>query len=206
MRIILIGASGHGRVCAEIAELMRYEEVVFLDLDPKMKEYAGYRVIGVEDDLEKLVNEDTAFFVSIGKNEKRDRIHNRIRAAGGRIATLIHPAATIGEDVSIGEGTVVMAGAIINPGTRIGEGCIINTSASVDHDCDVGKYSHVAVGAHLCGNVTTGDHVWIGAGATVINNMSICKDVMIGAGSVVIRSIKDGGTYFGVPASKKAVS
>lgn len=206
MRIILIGASGHGRVCSEIAELMNYEEIAFLDLDPDMREYAGYRVIGVEDDLEKLVNEDTVFFVSIGKNEKRDRIHNRIRAASGRIATLIHPAATIGKDVTIGEGTAVMAGAVINPGTQIGEGCIINTSSSVDHDCIVGNYSHVAVGAHICGNVTLEKKVWVGAGATVIQNVFICKDVLIGAGATVISDIVENGTYIGVPASRKAGS
>ena len=73
-----------------------------------------------------------------------------------RIATLIHPVATIGKDVIIGEGTAVMAGTVVNLGTKIGEGCIIYTSSSVDHDCIVGNYSHVGVGAHLCGNVTMG--------------------------------------------------
>ena len=46
------------------------------------------------------------------------------------IVTLIHPDAVIAEDVKIGIGTMVMAGAVINLGTRIGQGCIINTCSS----------------------------------------------------------------------------
>lgn len=200
MRIILIGASGHGRVCAEIAELTGYKEVAFLDLDPDMTEYAGHKVIGVENDLEKLVNPNTDFFVSLGMNEKRERIHAKIRNAGGRIATLIHPAAVVSKSATISDGTAIMAGAVINPGTVIGEGCIINTSSSVDHDCNIGNFTHVAVGAHICGNVATGTKVWVGAGATVINNISICENVTIGAGAVVISNIIDPDIYVGVPA------
>lgn len=56
------------------------------------------------------------------------------------MVTLIFPDAVIAEDIAIGTGTVVMAGAVINPGVRIGKGCIINTCSSVDHDCEVGDY------------------------------------------------------------------
>ena len=118
------------------------------------------------------------------------------------MATLVHPNAVVADDVVLGVGTVVMAGAVINPGTKIGKGCIINTCSSVDHDCEVNDYVHVSVGSHLCGTVFVGSKTWIGAGTTVSNNVVICSDCMIGAGAVIINDIKERGTYVGVPARR----
>ena len=74
---------------------------------------------------------------------------------------LIHPNAVVADDVEIGCGSVVMAGAVINPGAKIGKGVIVNTSSSIDHDCVLGVYVHVSVGAHLAGTVTVGNNTWI---------------------------------------------
>ena len=104
------------------------------------------------------------------------------------------------DNVPIGDGTVVMAGAVINVSAKIGKGCIINTCASVDHDCVIENYVHIAVGAHVAGTSAIGDRTWIGAGATVSNNIRICDDCIIGAGAVVIKDIGQAGTYIGVPA------
>ena len=125
-----------------------------------------------------------------------------LREKNKNIATLIHPSAVIGEEVSIGEGTVVMAGAVINPCTIIGDGCIVNTCASVDHDNNLEDFVHIAVGAHLCGTVCVGNKTWIGAGTVVSNNLSVCDDCTIGAGAVVVKNIEEKGTYVGVPAKK----
>lgn len=202
MRLVLIGASGHGKVCAEIAELNGYEEILFLDDDIGRKECGGHAVVGVKADFKKFIDGSTEFFVSIGNAGDRKKIQDEIVGSNGNIATLLHSKSVIGKDVKIGNGSVVIAGAVINSGTVIGDGVIINTSSSVDHDCVVGAFSHIAVGAHLCGGVEIGEMSWIGAGAIVINNLTICGDCMIGAGAVVIRDIEEEGTYLGVPAQK----
>lgn len=194
-RLIIIGASGHGKVIADIAVKNGYSDIVFLDDNDALNECAGYPVIGKTTESEKLEGDK---IVAIGNAKIRERIQSRIN-----VVSLIHPSAVIGSRVEIGSGTVVMAGAIINADAKIGKGCIINTAASVDHDCKVGDYSHIAVGAHLCGTVAVGDETWIGAGAIVINNVSICSNCMIGAGAVVIKDITEPGTYIGVPANLK---
>ena len=200
-RLIIIGASGHGRVCAEIAELSgKYDCILFLDDRPVVKECGKYDVIGSSCDFLQYVNDKTEFFVSIGKFEHRKRIQEKIEDADGLIATLIHPKAVISESVSIGAGSVVMPIAVINSETRVGKGVIINTSASVDHDCIVGDWGHIAVGTHICGTVHIGNDCWIGAGAVVSNNLSICGDVIVGAGATVVKNIEECGTYIGVPA------
>ena len=194
-RLIIIGASGHGKVVADIAVLNGYEDIVFLDDDESLKECAGFPVIGKSNEAP-----DGEVFVAVGNPQTRKRLmefyEDRIQPV------LIHPNAVVAGDVEIGSGTVVMAGTVINPGARVGRGVIVNTSSSIDHDCSVGDYSHVSVGAHLCGTVRVNDSVWIGAGATVINNVNICGGCMIGAGAVVIKDISEPGTYVGVPARK----
>ncbi len=193
-RLIIIGASGHGKVIADIALLNGYEDIVFVDDNESIKECAGFPVIG-KSPLEQELEGDK--IVAIGNAAIREKIQNSIETV-----TLIHPDAVIGRNVTIGAGTVVIAGAVINHGATIGKGCIINTASSVDHDCVLGDYTHVAVGAHLCGTVRIGKGTWIGAGATVSNNINICSDCMIGAGAVVIKDIEVPGTYVGVPARK----
>lgn len=195
--LIIIGASGHGKVIADIAERTGYRQIVFLDDDEEKKECGKYPVTGRVDTADRL-NGDV--IVAVGNASIRRRIQESI--GSDRIATLIHPDAVIAEDVEIGAGTVVMAGAVINPGAKIGKGCIINTCASVDHDCRIGDYVHVSVGAHIAGTVTVEDNTWIGAGATVSNNLEICPDCMIGAGAVVVKDLLSPGTYVGVPAQK----
>ncbi|MBR1477394.1 MAG: acetyltransferase [Lachnospiraceae bacterium] len=199
-RIILIGASGHGKVCAEIASLNGYAKILFLDDNRELKTCGNYKVVGTTDNLYENIDEQTEFFVSIGNANYRKPIQEKIEKAGGKIATLIHPNAVVSSDVTLGVGSVVMAGAVINAGTKIGKGVIVNTSSSIDHDCNVGDYCHIAVGAHVCGTVNIGEMTWIGAGATISNNLEICQKCTIGAGATVIRDIEDEVTVVGNPA------
>jgi len=194
-KLIIIGASGHGKVVADIAALNGYTDIVFLDDDEGIKECAGWPVIGKSSEVP-----DGEIFVAVGNAEIRKRLMNKCQ--NRLLPVLIHPAAVIANGVEIGVGTVVMAGAVINPGARIGKGVIVNTSSSIDHDCVVGDYCHVAVGTHLCGTVTVGDGTWIGSGAIVSNNVNICGGCTIGAGAVVVKDINELGTYIGVPARK----
>ena len=126
-RLIIIGASGHGKVIADIAIKNGYEDIVFLDDDESIKECAGFPVIGKTSMASELEGDK---IVGIGHPGIRERIQSTIKTV-----TLIHPDAVISRRVEIGEGSVVMAGAVINSDARIGKGCIVNTAASVDHDC-----------------------------------------------------------------------
>jgi sugar O-acyltransferase (sialic acid O-acetyltransferase NeuD family) len=200
-KLVIIGAGGHGSVIADIARLNGYESIVFLD-DACTERADGYPVVGRVSDHTRYTA-DSDFFIAIGGNATRQRLFGILADSGASVATLIHPAAVIGEHVTVGKGTAIMAGAVVNPGTAIGNGVILNTCASVDHDCHVGDFVHIAVGAHLCGTVTVGDGAFICAGATVINNVSVCGDTTVGAGAVVVRDITEKATYVGVPARKK---
>lgn len=199
-KLVIIGASGHGKVVADIAlKLKKYDDISFLDDSTNLEKCMQFSVVGKVKDVYNYI-EDSDIFVAIGNSNVRKTIMEDLKARGANIPILIHPNAVIGTGVTIDLGTVVMAGVIINPDTSIGEGCIINTSASVDHDCKIDNYVHVSVDAHLAGTVSIGEYTWIGIGASVKNNVSIGANVMIGAGAVVVKDITEVGTYIGVPA------
>lgn len=193
-KLIIIGASGHGKVIADIAIKVGYKEIVFLDDNDNIAECAGYPVVGK---TSTAVSIDGEKIIAIGNAKIRERIQKTMK-----VTTLIHPDAVISRRVEIGEGTVIMAGTVINSDVVIGKGCIINTGATVDHDCRIGDFTHISVGAHIAGTCTVGARTWIGAGATVSNNVHVCSDCMIGAGAVVIGDIEESGTYVGVPVKK----
>ena len=198
-KLMILGAGGHGRVVAEIASLSgKYTEIVFLD-DKAPDGGFPYPYAG-ECNMFTQYLENRDFFIAIGNATIRRRLQTEIEEGGGNITTLIHPSAIISQDVKIGRGTVVMAGAIVNTGTKIGNGVILNTASSVDHDCIVEDFCHVSVGAHLCGTVHLGAGTWIAAGATVINNVTICPDCLIGAGATVTHDLVNAGIYKGTPA------
>jgi sugar O-acyltransferase (sialic acid O-acetyltransferase NeuD family) len=198
--LVIVGASGHGKVIADIAEKVGYTDIVFLDDDPKVTSCGIHKVVGNCKSASSYKNAD--FIVAIGNAKIRRKTQSELSGMGLHIISLVHPSAVIAPDVKIGAGTVVMAGAVINPCTEIGQGCIINTCASVDHDCRIGDYVHVSVGAHVAGTVTVEENTWIGAGATISNNIEIVADCMIGAGAVVVCDIKKADTYIGVPARR----
>ncbi len=197
-RLVIVGASGHGKVVADIAQLRGYEEIVFLDNNPSLRKCAGHPVLGSDALLDTLEGD---VFIAIGDWRTRKRLMDNHPERVYPV--LIHPSAVIARSCRIGEGSVVMGGVVVNPDAVLGRGVIINTSSSIDHDCIVGNFVHVSVGAHLSGTVEVGEGTWIGVGAIVSNNLSICAHCMIGAGAVVVKNIAEPGTYVGIPAKPK---
>lgn len=198
-KLVIIGASGHGKVIADIALRCGYDEVVFLDDDPAVKTVGEYAVLGASSLAGELVEEDYDFVVGIGNAEIRARIQNKLEDAGCNVVTLVHPSAVVAYDASIGTGTVVMAEAVIGAGAVIGDGCIINTSAVVGCDDVIGDFAHVSVGVKLGDGVEVGSRTWVGIGARVLDGVKICGGATIGAGALVDKDLDEARTYVGVP-------
>lgn len=200
--VIIIGASGHGKVTADIIQTAGDQVVGFLDDDISLPDdLYGISVLGTIDKYEEY-KDTSEFVIAIGNATIREEIAERLH--GVKWYTAIHPSAEISNlDVSIGEGTVVMANAVINAGAHVGRHCIINSSAVVEHDNRLEGFVHISVGAKLGGTVSVGKATWVGIGSVINNNINICSKCMIGAGTVVIRDIEEAGTYTGVPAKRK---
>jgi sugar O-acyltransferase (sialic acid O-acetyltransferase NeuD family) len=201
-KLIIIGASGHGKVVADIAiKMNKWQSIAFLDDDESIKASMGLEVIGNTADA-FIYKDEADFFVAIGSNTAREKILEKLIEQGLNVVSLIHPNAVIGTDVEIGIGTAVMAGVVINSSSRIGKGCIINTSSSLDHDNVIEDYVHISPGVRTAGTLRVGKGSWLGIGSIVSNNVNICSGCKVGAGAVVVKDITEPGTYVGVPVRR----
>jgi sugar O-acyltransferase (sialic acid O-acetyltransferase NeuD family) len=204
--LVLVGASGHGKVVIDVIEKEgRYRLSYLLDDNAALhgRTFFGYRVAGsTESILAEAASERPMVFVSIGDNTARLRIAGWLRGHGFELARTIHPHAQVGRGTAIGAGTVLMAGAVVNSDATIGENVIINTGATVDHDCAVGDGVHVAPGAHLCGGVRVGAGSFIGAGAVLTPGVRVGTNTVIGAGSTLLEDVADNAKAAGSPARK----
>ena len=192
-RLLIYGASGHGKVIADIAKKGGYSDILFYDDDREKEQIGEYKI------LHDFPEGDFDAIIAVGDNKTRQILSEKLE---DRLVTLIHPSAVVADDVTIGKGTVIMAQAVINPGTKIGKGVIINTCSSVDHDNVIEDFVHISVDAHTAGTVMIKNRTFIGIGASVTNNISISEDVIIGAGAAVVKDINEKGVYAGVPAKR----
>ncbi len=206
-RLALLGASGHGKVVADMALLSGWDDVSFFDdAWPQCEHNGPWRVEGDTAALIARLPHFAGVVVSIGDCKVRWHKHKTLLDAGAQMASIVHPAAIVSPRAVLGVGTVVMAGAVVNIDAVVGQAAIINTGASVDHDCHLGDSVHVSPGAHLAGGVRVGEGAWLGIGATVKQGIEIGNYAVVGAGAVVLSSVSPGVTVIGYPARPKALN
>lgn len=198
-QVIIIGASGHGKVIADIVEKSGDQVVGFLDDNPVVKISFGYPVLDTIKNYQQY-KDGNFFIIAIGNNETRELIAKKLEDVRWYIA--VHPSVQQAKDVVIGDGTVIMANAVLNASAKVGKHSIINTSVVVEHDNVISDYVHLSPRVALGGTVTVGAVAHIGIGACVRNNITIADHVVVGAGACVVNDITNAGTYIGVPARR----
>lgn len=205
--LILIGGGGHCKSVIEVAESAGYEIKGILDMPDEVgKEVLpGHKVIGTDDEIPQYV-EECDFVITVGfiKNPAlRIKLYNKVKAAGGRLATIIASTAHVSKYAELGEGTVIMHHAFVNAGAKIGDNCIINTFVNIEHDAEVGNQCHISTGTMVNGECKIGESCFIGSQSVCANCIEIASDIIVGTGSVVRKSIRVKGIYAGNPAILK---
>lgn len=193
----ILGAGGHGRVVADIAEALDFNPIQFVDANPNKQKNLIWDVVAV-DFLD--LNDEFEKFVALGDNYLRLEALHSMSTSSVQAAILIHPRATVSRYVSLGAGSVVMPGAVINAGARLGVGVIANSGCTIDHDCIVGDGVHISPGANIAGGVTIGRASWVGIGACIRQSIVVGANVIVGAGAAVVHDIQDGARVVGIPA------
>ncbi len=189
-KIAIYGASGHGKVVADIAKLNGYSEIIYVD--DGENDFITFKKF-----LEKDLHVPVAF--GVGINHVRAKLYRKCVENSLEVVTLIHPSAVLATSVTVAEGTVVMAGVVINTDTNIGRCCIINSSSVIEHDNIIGDFAHISPLVACAGDVTIGDYTHIGIGSCIIQGVIIGSDSIIGAGSVVVTDIETQKLAYGNP-------
>lgn len=199
-KVLILGAGGHAKVVIATAKACAVHVTGILDDDEQKlgTELFGVNVLSGLPDLHCFAGHQCV--VAVGDNVVRRRVFEQWRWRRISWRSLIHPSAVVDMSVTIGDGTVVFAGATLQVDVSVGDHCIINTQASLDHDCSLGDFVHLAPGCHLAGNVTVEDGAFLGIGSSVVPGVRIGKNAVVGAGAVVLRDVPDNTTVVGVPA------
>lgn len=205
-KIILVGGGGHCKSVIDVAESAGYTIAGILDMPELVgTTVLGYPVIGTDDNISKYLDE-ALFLVTVGHIKDaslRIKLHERIKEAGGRLATLVASTAYVSRFASIGEGSVIMHHAMVNADAHIGTGCIINTFANIEHDANIGNYCHISTGTMVNGNCMVGEGVFLGSQSVMVNGIRIADGCVFAAGSMVRKNIVRKGIYSGNPAILK---
>ena len=198
--LLVLGAGGHGRVVCDAAlRAARWTLVSATDRDPAR--CSGELLPGVPlAPPGPALATVSAVHLAIGNAQARQAECKVVGAH--RLATVVHPDASVSPFALLAAGCFVAARAVVAPGARLGVAVIVNHGAIVDHDVVVGDFSHIAPAATLGGGASIGCRVLVGAGASVLPGISVCDDATIGAGAVVDADVVEPGVHAGVPARR----
>tara|TARA_R110001592_G_scaffold57277_1_gene174143 strand:+ start:19694 stop:20359 length:666 start_codon:yes stop_codon:yes gene_type:complete len=209
---IVIGAGGHAGVVVDLL-LAHSADVLFLT--DRNAERHGSNILDVPitgTDAQISDHTPNTVYLAMGlgisgrgrmlmaNTQRRLDLACAFAGRGYDFPSLIHPTASVGRNVTLGDGVQIMAGAVIQPNCRVGKHTVINTGATVDHNSSLGAGVHVGPGATLCGQTVIGNAAYIGAGATVVNHRVLGDHVFVTAGAVVTTDAADSNRLSGNPA------
>lgn len=203
--LVFVGGGGHCKSVLEAAEGAGYRILGVLDMPEEVgKEILFTKVIGTDDDIPAYVDK-AEFVVSVGfiKNPAtRIKLYNKIKEAGGKLATVIASTAYVSKYAEIGEGTVVLHQAFVNAGAKVGKNVILNTTTNIEHDAVIGDHCHISTGTMVNGEAQIGDATFIGSQSVVNQSVKVCSGVVVASGSVVQKDIIEPGIYAGNPIKR----
>lgn len=153
-KIVIIGAGGHGKVVADaIIAQNEYELIGFVDATLPIGEKIinDFCVVEQQNQINQLKGIADVFIVAVGNNIIRKNVYN-LAIQTLQPSTVIHPSSIIGSEVSIAEGSVVLANTVINASSTIGKNTIVNAGTIVDHDCIIGDNIHLSIGTMVGSN------------------------------------------------------
>ena len=187
--IILIGGGGH---CISVIDVIendnKFNILGIIDSNIKKNNVLGYKILGGDNLIPELVNENTYFLITVGQIKSyssRKKIAKILIENKAKLATIISSIAYVSKHATIGEGSVIMNGAVVNAKSTIGKNCIINTKSNVEHGVSIGDFCHLSTCAVINGDSVIGSGTFIGSNATISNEISIKENSIISAGQFI---------------------
>ena len=144
-KLLIIGAGSFSPEVEELAGLLGYTDIVFLDDNPSTAYCSP--VIGTTDEIEAFRSKYDTAIVAIGNNSTRMKYHEELKRCGYNIPILIHPTAYVSPTAEIAPGCVIRAKVVVSRGVKLGEATILNVGALINHHVEIGYGCHILMGA-----------------------------------------------------------
>ena len=204
--VVVFGAGGLGCLVLDtLLQTEQYRPIAFLDSDSHKHGTSvdGLTVCGGMEQIPMLRRDGVrAAIVAIGDNHTRVRIAELLRRAGMRLASAVHPLASIAPSARLGGHLIVGPRAMICVHASIADHCVLSAGSIVEHDnrLGTGVFLHPAV--RLAGGVEVDESATLGIGACVIPDRKVGRAARVEAGAIVIRDVLPGTTVSGAPAAR----
>lgn len=212
MRYFVIGASGYGQevawsLQAQAAAAGRACAISFFDDRMALGPVASGlgHVVGDIDAVERHAQgDDVALVLGVGLPRVKAAVVARLAALGLPWATVIHPSALVGPNVTIGDGSYVGAGTVCTVNASIGRFVTVNLHCQVAHDDVIEDFVTLHPDTHLSGGVVVEEGSELGTGSICIPGVRVGPWSILGAGAVAVRPLEGWSTYTGLPAKPLA--
>jgi hypothetical protein len=164
-RLLVWGAGQHGKVVAELAELLGHTVVGAIDRTPKDDRTLAEGEVRAALARGELPLAAEWIVPAIGDNAARMEV---VELCGDFLApALVHPAAWVSPSARLGAGTVVLPRALVQTGAEVGRGVIVHVGCLVDHHVRVGDGAYLAQGSIVCGAATVAERAQLPPGRVV---------------------------------------
>ena len=201
--VIVVGAGGFGRECAEVIRICPQLELAgFVDDNAALhgQELLGAKVLGP---VSMVHDVDAQVVVTIGNPTNygvRKRIVDELGLDDARYATVVHPDVEVVPSVSIGVGSVITKGCVMTSQVAVGRHVVMMPNVVLTHDDVVDDYVTFGAGVCVAGGVLIEEGAYIGSSSAVREGLTVGARAMVGMGAVVTRNIPAETTWVGVPA------
>ncbi len=208
--LVIVGAGGFAREAAAAVAAInsvepRWELLGYLDDNDELHgaSVGEHRILGPSKHVEELGTARVVVCTGSPANYgSRKSIVEQLALEPERMATLVHPAASIGAGTTIGPGTVILATTVTTTAVDIGAHVVVMPACVFTHEDRIGDYSTFGAGVRLAGGVAVGVGSYIGSGALVRENRSIGDWALIGMGAVVTLDVPAHEVWAGTPARR----
>jgi sugar O-acyltransferase (sialic acid O-acetyltransferase NeuD family) len=207
-RLLIVGAGGFARETAAAVAAINdvrptWSLLGFLDDDPRLhgELIGGKGVLGPSNTVEE--HGDAAVVICTGRPDNytsRERIARRLGLDDQRYATIVHPAAAIGEGCAVGVGSVLLAHVALTVDVIVGRHVAVMPHVVLTHDVRAEDWVTLASGVRAGGGCRIRSGAYIGAGACLREGTTVGERALIGMGSIVTRDVPPGRTWYGSPA------
>jgi sugar O-acyltransferase (sialic acid O-acetyltransferase NeuD family) len=206
--LLIVGSGGFARETAEAVRALNAQRPAwllrgFLDDDPDRhgETVGGLPVLGPVE----LVGErsEAAVVIATGRPDNyvsRRLIADRLDLDDERYATIVHPAASVGETCRVGAGSILLAHVDLTADVVIGRHVAVMPQVVAPHDTEVGDFATLTSGVRVGGGCLISEGAYVGSGACLLQGIEVGPWAMVGMGSVVTRDVPAARLWHGAPA------